>query len=128
MKAKSSFSLLLFFAGALFFLVSCASQPEPEVEFKPVQLRWNALSESAENFPAKDACVIKVTAKLSQEQTIISSKNDNLEYVVSFDLGGPGLEFNGIQADLSMLDMPEYKWTATCDTVGNVVVKFHNGQ
>ncbi|MCQ2061757.1 MAG: hypothetical protein MJY99_00275 [Fibrobacter sp.] len=127
MKAKSSFSLLLLAVSA-FLLASCASAPEPEVEFRPVQLSWNALSEEAENFPAKDVCVIKVTASLSQESVVVASKNDNLEYVVSFDIGGPGLEFSGIQANLSMLDTPEYKWNATCDSTGNVVVKFHNGQ
>lgn len=123
--------LLSLFAGvslASLFLVSCATEPEPEVDFMPVQLRWNALSEKAESSPYKDLCVIRVTAEISRAPAVLASKNPALEYVVSFDVGAEGLEFQGIQADLMQKETVEYLWNATCDTTGSVVVKFHNGQ
>lgn len=115
------------FLVACAMLCSCASKPDPEVEFRPLQLSWNALSPEAEAHPSKDACVIKITAQLMRESVVLQSKKENLDYRVSYGISGENLEFKGILADDSLAGAPEYGWTSTCGSDEKVVVKFHNG-
>ena len=107
-------------------LVSCARK-EPEVNFKPIQLGWSALSEAAENHPQKDACVIAITSFLMRDKHISASKMESLDYVVKYDIKGESLEFHGICENSGSKDSVECRWTALCSDAENVVVKFHNG-
>ena len=70
MPRIATFPLVLALAALL--LASCANK-EPEVDFKPIQLNWHALSEAAENHPEKDACVISVTSLLMREKAVRES-------------------------------------------------------
>ena len=107
-------------------LVSCARK-EPEVDFKPIQLGWSALSEAAENHPQKDACVIAITSFLMRDKHVSASKMESLDYVVKYDVKGESLEFQGICENPGCKDSVECRWTAVCSGAENVVVKFHNG-
>lgn len=118
--------LLLASAALPLLLASCAHK-EPEVDFKPIQLTWNALSEAAENHPEKDGCVIAVTAKVMREKVVLDSRSEVLDYLVNFDLKGEILEFEGFCGGSAGQGTPECRWTATCPGPENVVVKFHNG-
>ena len=122
MRTRLSFAL----AALSLLLASCAHK-EPEVDFKPIQLSWNALSDEAENHPEKDACVIAVTAKMMRERAVLDSKSDALDYLVNYDLKGGILEFEGFCGVSASRESPECRWTATCPNAENVVVKFHNG-
>lgn len=108
-------------------LVSCARR-EPEADFKPIQLNWIPLSESGENHPAKDACVIAITSFLMRDKTILDSRIESLDYDVIYDLKGENLEFEGICKDLSRMPTPECHFKAVCSGGEKVVVKFHNGE
>ena len=83
---------LLLVALAALLAVSCARK-EPEVDFKPIQLNWRALSEAADAHPGKDACVISVTSLLMREKAVRESKFESLDYDVVFDIKGENLEF-----------------------------------
>ena len=107
-------------------LVSCARK-EPEVDFKPIQLGWSALSEAAESHPQKDACVIAITSFLMRDKHVSASKMESLDYVVKYDVKGESLEFQGICENPGCKDSVECRWTAICSGAENVVVKFHNG-
>ncbi|MBR4915497.1 MAG: hypothetical protein IKZ45_00225 [Fibrobacter sp.] len=107
-------------------LVSCARK-EPEVDFKPIQLGWSALSEAAESHPQKDACVIAITSFLMRDKHVSASKMESLDYVVKYDVKGESLEFQGICENPGCKDSVECRWTAVCSGAENVVVKFHNG-
>ena len=85
MPRIATFPLVLALAALL--LASCANT-EPEVDFKPIQLNWHALSEAAENHPEKDACVISVTSLLMREKAVRESKFESLDYDVMFDIKG----------------------------------------
>ena len=117
---------LLVVALAALLAVSCARK-EPEVDFKPIQLNWRALSEAAENHPEKDACVISVTSLLMREKAVRESKFESLDYDVVFDIKGENLEFKGICENPEFKDALECHWTAACSGSEKVVVKFHNG-
>lgn len=131
-KIKMSGLLLV----ACFVFASCASssnnapveKQDQDLEFKPIQLRWYALSQEAEEFAAKDMCVIQITAKLMQDSLVLQSRFDDLAYAVEFRVDGETLVFDGIEANKERSRTPEYRWTSTCGKDGKVVVKFHNGQ
>ena len=111
---------------AVLLLASCARK-EPEVDFKPIQLSWSALTPEAESHPSKDACVIQITAKLMQEKRVVGSSIESLDYSVMYKIEGENLEFEGICENLEHRDTPECHWTVECSDPENVVVKFHNG-
>ena len=117
---------LLVLALAALLLASCANK-EPEVDFKPIQLNWHALSEAAENHPEKDACVISVTSLLMREKAVRESKFESLDYDVVFDIKGENLEFKGICGNSGAEGATECRFTAVCSGAENVVVNFHNG-
>jgi len=112
---------------AAFLLASCARQ-EPEVDFKPIQLNWIALSTAAENHPAKDACVISITSFLMRDKSVLGSKMESLDYEVGYMLQGENLEFEGKCGNPDYADDPVCRFTAVCAGAENVVVKFHNGE
>ena len=116
--------VLLLLAALL--LASCARK-EPEVDFKPIQLGWSALSEAAENHPQKDACVIAITSFLMRDKHVSGSKIESLDYVVRYDVKGESLEFQGNCENPGYKDSVECHWTAVCTDAEKVVVKFHNG-
>ena len=124
MPRIATFPLVLALAALL--LASCANK-EPEVDFKPIQLNWHALSEAAENHPEKDACVISVTSLLMREKAVRESKFESLDYDVVFDIKGENLEFKGICANSGAEGATECRFTAVCSGAENVVVNFHNG-
>ena len=116
-------------------LASCAkkspveSQPESlELDFRPLVLRWHTESPEAENSPAKDSCVIQITAALMHHPLILKSEAVELEYMVLYDKNGEKLVFEGFVADKMLTGRPESHWTTTCGGGQNVVVNFHNGQ
>jgi hypothetical protein len=111
---------------AALLLASCARK-EPEVDFKPIQLGWLALSDAAEAHPQKDACVIAITSFLMRDKRVTSSKLESLDYTVKYEIKGENLEFEGICENPEYKDVPECHWTAACSGNENVVVKFHNG-
>lgn len=117
---------LLVVALAALLAVSCARK-EPEVDFKPIQLNWHALSEAAENHPEKDACVISVTSFLMREKAVRESKFESLDYDVVFDIKGENLEFKGICGNSGAEGATECRFTAECSGAEKVVVNFHNG-
>ena len=117
---------LLVVALAALLAVSCARK-EPEVDFKPIQLNWHALSEAAEAHPEKDACVISVTSLLMREKAVRESKFESLDYDVVFDIKGENLEFKGICGNSGAEGTAECRFTAVCSGAENVVVNFHNG-
>ncbi len=117
---------LLVVALAALLAVSCARK-EPEVDFKPIQLNWHALSEAAEAHPEKDACVISVTSLLMREKAVRESKFESLDYDVVFDIKGENLEFKGICGNSGAEGATECRFTAVCSGAENVVVNFHNG-
>lgn len=118
---------LSFALAALSLLLASCAHKEPEVDFKPIQLTWNALSDAAENHPEKDGCVIAVTAKVMREKAVLDSRSEVLDYLVNYDLKGEILEFEGFCGNPAGQGTPECRWTATCSGPENVVVKFHNG-
>lgn len=124
MPRIATFPLVLALAALL--LASCAHK-EPEVDFKPIQLNWHALSEAAEAHPEKDACVISVTSLLMREKAVRESKFESLEYDVVFDIKGENLEFKGICANSGAEGATECRFTAVCSGAEKVVVNFHNG-
>ena len=124
MPRIATFPLVLALAALL--LASCANK-EPEVDFKPIQLNWHALSEAAENHPEKDACVISVTSLLMREKAVRESKFESLDYDVVFDIKGENLEFKGICGNSGAEGATECRFTAVCSGAENVVVNFHNG-
>ena len=117
---------LLVVALAAMLAVSCARK-EPEVDFKPIQLNWHALSEAAEAHPEKDACVISVTSLLMREKAVRESKFESLDYDVVFDIKGENLEFKGICGNSGAEGATECRFTAVCSGAEKVVVNFHNG-
>ena len=117
----------LFVAFCLFvlsvLLLSGCAKHEPEVDFKPVQMHWNlAEGEDESQMPRKDNCVILLTGRLMGEAPVQSSQAGELSYEVTISR-----RFRGICADLSIVDNPECKWSATCDASLKIVVKFDNG-
>ena len=126
--SRSDFLLVLF---AIFFLFASCAKKEPEVDFKPIQIRWNlAQGEDESKMPRKDNCVILLTARLMAEPPVQASSAGELSYevTISRSTNNPEtLEFRGICADLSIVDNPECRWSATCDASLKIVVKFDNG-
>ena len=117
---------LLVVALAALLAVSCARK-EPEVDFKPIQLNWLALSAEAEAHPQKDACVIAITSFLMRDKHVSDSKLESLDYAVRYEIKGENLEFEGICENPEFKDALECHWTAACSGSEKVVVKFHNG-
>ena len=124
---QSTVALFLFTALILF---GCAKK-EPEVDFKPIQIRWNqAEGEDDSQMPHKDDCVILLTARLMAESPVQASTAGELSYEVTYGRSPKSseiIEFEGICRDLSIMDKPECRWDATCDKDLKIVVKFHNG-
>ena len=114
------------FVLAFLVLVSCARK-EPEIDFKPIQLNWRALSAEAEAHPEKDACVISITSQIMREKMVRESQFESLDYDVNFDVKGENLEFEGICKNSGAESSAECRFSAVCSGAQNVVVKFHNG-
>ena len=114
------------FVLAFLVLVSCARK-EPEVEFKPIQLNWHALSAEAEAHPEKDACVISITSLVMREKLVRESQFPALDYDVNFEIKGENLEFEGICKNSGAEGTAECRFTAVCSGAEKVVVNFHNG-
>lgn len=116
--------------AALLLMEGCA-KPEPEADFRPLQIRWIAEPGQDESLMAnKDNCVIFITGRLMGEEPVVKSKAGLLGYNVFYGMNGDNpeiLEFKGICDDSALEDSPECKWFATCDKDLNVVVKFNNG-
>ena len=127
-SSKQRSCVLLAFLILLLF--SCAKK-EPEVDFKPIQIRWNlAEGEDDSQMPHKDDCVILLTARLMAESPVQASTAGELSYEVTYGRNPKSseiIEFEGICRDLSIMDKPECRWDATCDKDLKIVVKFHNG-
>ena len=127
-SSKQRSCVLLAFLILLLF--SCAKK-EPEVDFKPIQIRWNlAEGEDDSQMPHKDDCVILLTARLMAESPVQASTAGELSYEVTYRRSPKSseiIEFEGICRDLSIMDKPECRWDATCDKDLKIVVKFHNG-
>ena len=117
---------LALFLFAAFLLASCAHK-EPEVDFKPIQLNWSAMSGEAESHPDKDRCVISITSALMQDKRVLASKMEQLDYLVMYDVNGENLEFKGNCGNTAFENAVECHWTVVCAAGENVVVKFHNG-
>ena len=117
-------------AFLILLLFSCAKK-EPEVDFKPIQIRWNlAEGEDETQMPRKDECVILLTARLMAEPAVQASTAGELSYEVTYSRSPENpeiLKFGGICRDLSIMDKPECRWEATCDADCKIVVNFHNG-
>jgi hypothetical protein len=124
MPRIATFPLVLALAALL--LASCANK-EPEVDFKPIQLNWRALSEAADAHPGKDACVISITSQIMREKLVQESQFESLDYDVDFDIKGENLEFKGICANSGAEGATECRFTAVCSGAEKVVVNFHNG-
>ncbi|SHL13838.1 hypothetical protein SAMN05720487_10896 [Fibrobacter sp. UWT2] len=126
--SRSDFLLVLF---AIFFLFASCAKKEPEVDFKPIQIRWNlAQGEDESKMPRKDNCVILLTARLMAEPPVQASSAGELSYEVTYSRSAENpeiLKFDGICRDLSIMDKPECRWEATCDADCKIVVNFHNG-
>ena len=126
--SRSDFLLVLF---AIFFLFASCAKKEPEVDFKPIQIRWNlAQGEDESKMPRKDNCVILLTARLMAEPPVQASSAGELSYEVTYSRSAENpeiLKFDGICRNLSMMDKPECRWEATCDADCKIVVNFHNG-
>ena len=126
--SRSDFLLVLF---AIFFLFASCAKKEPEVDFKPIQIRWNlAQGEDESKMPRKDNCVILLTARLMAEPPVQASTAGSLSYEVTYGQSPKNpeiLKFDGICRDLSIMDKPECRWEATCDADCKIVVNFHNG-
>ena len=127
-SSKQRSCVLLAFLILLLF--SCAKK-EPEVDFKPIQIRWNlAQGEDESKMPRKDNCVILLTARLMAEPPVQASSAGELSYEVTYSRSAENpeiLKFDGICRNLSMMDKPECRWEATCDADCKIVVNFHNG-
>lgn len=124
-------STIAFFILVALVLFGCAAKQEPEVDFKPVQVHWIlAEGEDESQMPRKDNCVILLTGRLMGEAAVQASQVGELNYevLISRNAKNPEiLEFSGICADLSMKDLPECRWRASCDEDLKIVVKFDNG-
>jgi hypothetical protein len=118
------------FLLVLFVFSGCAKKV-PEPEFRPIQIHWNlAEGEDESQMPRKDDCVILLTGRLMGESPVQASTAGELSYEVTYRRSPENakiVEFEGICADLSIMDKPECRWKATCDESLNIVVKFHNG-
>lgn len=127
-SSKQRSCVLLAFLILLLF--SCAKK-EPEIDFKPIQIRWNlAEGEDETQMPRKDECVILLTARLMAEPAVQASTASELSYEVTYSRSPENpeiLKFDGICRDLSIMDKPECRWEATCDADCKIVVNFHNG-
>lgn len=112
-------------------LFSSCAKKVPEPEFRPVQLHWNlAEGEDESQMPRKDNCVILLTGRLMGEAPVQASTVGELSYEVTYRRSPENakiVEFEGICADLSIMERLECRWKATCDEDLNIVVKFHNG-
>lgn len=112
-------------------LFSSCAKKEPEVDFKPLQMHWVlAEGEDESLMPRKDNCVILLTARLMAEPPVQASTAGELGYKVTYGRSSENpeiLKFEGICADLSIMDKPECRWEATCDADCKIVVNFHNG-
>lgn len=112
-------------------LAGCAKKVQP-VEFRPLQLHWFVVSgQSEDDLPNKDACVIRLTGRLMGEPAVQASPVEELEYRVVYgksEKNAETLYFEGICEDNALSGKPECKWSATCDSQLNIVVKFHNGE
>ena len=128
MSRIATFPLVLAFTAvmAVLLLASCARK-EPEVDFKPIQLNWRALSEAAEQHPEKDACVISITSLIMRERQVQESSFESLDYDVDFNINGENLEFEGICKNSGAKGSAVCQFSAVCSGAQNVVVKFHNG-
>lgn len=127
-SSKQRSCVLLAFLILLLF--SCAKK-EPEIDFKPIQIRWNlAEGEDETQMPRKDECVILLTARLMAEPAVQASTAGELSYEVTYSRSPENpeiLKFDGICRNLSIMDKPECRWEATCDADCKIVVNFHNG-
>ncbi|MBR4916581.1 MAG: hypothetical protein IKZ45_05825 [Fibrobacter sp.] len=126
MSRIATFPLVLAAVMAVLLLASCARK-EPEVDFKPIQLNWRALSEAAEQHPEKDACVIAITSQIMRAALVRESRFESLDYDVNFNVKGENLEFEGICKNSGAESSAECRFSAVCSGAQNVVVKFHNG-
>lgn len=108
-------------------LVASCAHKEPEVDFKPIQLNWIALSAAAENHLSKDACVIGITSRVMGEKVVSQSKFEEISYNVRYSLESENLEFDGKCLNSPDSDAPECSFHASCSGPENIVVKFHNG-
>ncbi|WP_297698167.1 hypothetical protein [uncultured Fibrobacter sp.] len=109
----------------------CAGQKEPEVDFRPLQLRWVPIAGEADSLmPRKDECVILLTGKLMADPLVNVSTEGELSYVVAYGRSPENPEilyFRGTCADESIAEKPECRWSASCDKDLKTVVKFDNG-
>ena len=124
---------LFIVAAACAAFLSCAGKPAPEdeppeLEFRPLMLRWKAVTPEDELHPDKDPCVIRITAALMRNSLVIKSEAPELEYLVVYGKKGEKLDFDGIATNPELSGKPEFHWTTTCGGDENVVVNFHNGQ
>lgn len=112
-------------------LSGCANRKPPQVDYRPMQIRWTAAPGlNEESLPNKDLCVIRITSQLLTEEAVLSSTAGELSYDVIFEQSlenSENLIFTGVCEDLTLVGLPECRWFATCDSQGNVVVKFNNG-
>lgn len=128
----SKFHLLILTAlasvvGSL-FLAGCTKKPS-DMDFKLIQLRWNALSPAAESASIKDSCEILITSKLMTNRRILSSEIPELQYDVSYDVDSSGaLAYKGVCSGGVGVDLIECSWELTCGSNPDFVVKFHNEQ
>lgn len=126
-KVVYSFLLL-----TMICLLGGCAQKAPTVEFRPLQLHWFVVpGQSEDELPNKDACVIRLTGRLMGEPAVQASPVEELEYRVLYGASTEYpeiIEFKGICEDDARLGYPECRWSATCDSQLNIVVKFHNGE
>ncbi|WP_405341543.1 hypothetical protein [Fibrobacter sp.] len=123
-------SIVTFFLLIALVLFGCAKH-DLEADFKPLQMHWIlAQGEDESQIPRKDDCVILLTARLMAESPVQASNVGELSYEVTYGRSAKNseiVEFEGICRDLSIMDKPECRWSATCDEDLKIVVKFHNG-
>ena len=125
------FIVFSFVALSILLFSGCAGQKEPEVDFRPLQLRWVPIAGEAESLmPRKDECVILLTGKLMADPLVNASTEGELSYVVAYGRSPENPEilyFRGACADESIAEKPECRWSASCDKDLKTVVKFDNG-
>ena len=134
MKVLFSKGSFFVFATALLWLAGCAKQ-DLEADFRPLQMHWKHAEDLDDSqvdslMPRRDNCMILLTGRLMGESPVQASTVGELNYEVSYkrDPQKPEiLVFDGKCADLSTVDRPECRWTATCDDALKIVVKFDNG-
>lgn len=127
-RRRSLFWSALFSLALSLMLAGCAKSPN-EMNFKQIQLQWNALDKSADSVSFKDSCEILITSRLMSDRRVLASELPEIQYDVFYGLDSSGaLFYKGVCGGGVSRDLPECSWELTCGASPGFVVKFHNEQ